>query len=427
MSADAARTAIVIVGSGQAGFQAAASLRESGFAGELVLVGEEPGLPYQRPPLSKAFLSGKADAATIRLRPTGFFDEHRITLRPGQPVASIDRASRCVRLADGEEVPFVHLILATGARNRPLPVPGAALDGVLQLRSLPEAERLGARLPAVRRAVVVGGGFIGLEFAAVAAARGIDVTVVEVGPRLMARAVSAPVSAHVQAVHEQHGIRFLLGESVGRITGATRATGIDTVSGRHVAADLVVVGIGVVPNTALAAEAGLATDNGILVDRQLLTADPAISAIGDCASFPSVHLGTTTRIESVQNAVDQARCVAARLTGRPAPYVSLPWFWSEQGSLKLQIAGLTPGHDRAVLRGDPAAGGFSVFCYRGDRLLGVESVNRPLDHILTRKLMERGRQLTPDQAGDLGFDLKAHAAVPASADRSGCRGSRAAG
>ena len=408
---------VVIVGTGQGGFQTAASLREGGFDGRVVLVGDEPDLPYQRPPLSKAYLTGKAGAALVRLRPERFYAERRLELRAGERAAAIDRAGRQVVLTSGERLPYDHLVLATGAHNRALPVPGGGLDGVFQLRSLAEAEALRRRLDGARRAVVVGAGFIGLEFAAVAAERGLEVTVVEAADRVMARAVSPPISEYFRAAHERGGVRFVLGAAVVGILGDGRVTGVATADGRRFPADLVLVGIGVVPNAGLAAEAGLAVANGIVVDEHLLTRDPMISAIGDCAAFPCRHAGdgggTVLRLESVQNAVDQARCVAARLLGRPAPYASLPWFWSDQGTLKLQIAGLTTPHERAVLRGDPAAqGGFSVFCFRGGELIGVESVNRPLDHIMARKLLAAGGGLTPEQAADPSFDLKAHASAP---------------
>ncbi|HYZ64221.1 MAG TPA: FAD-dependent oxidoreductase [Acetobacteraceae bacterium] len=405
--------AAVIIGTGQGGFQAAASLRDEGFGGAVTLVGDEPDLPYQRPPLSKAYLSGKADVDLVRLRPERFYSEHRVTVRTGTRAAAIDRAGRRVVLESGERLDYDHLVLATGAHNRPLPVPGSGLEGVLQLRSLQDADAIRRQLEGARRAVVVGGGFIGLEFAAVAAERGLEVTVVEAASRLMSRAVSPAVSSFVQSTHERRGIRFLLETAVTEITGGQRVSGVGTADGRHLPADLVVIGIGVLPNTALAAEAGLEIANGIVVDEHLLTRDPAISAIGDCASFPCRHAGNArVRLESVQNAVDQARCVAARLVGRAAPYAALPWFWSDQGALKLQIAGLCAPHDRAVLRPDPAKRGLSVFCYRGDRLIGVESVNRPVEHIHARKLLAAGIEVAPEQACDPGFDLKAHAAGP---------------
>ncbi len=402
---------VVIVGSGQGGFQTGASLRDEGFAGRIVLVGEEPGLPYQRPPLSKAYLTGKQDAEGLQLRAPAFYEERGIELLAPDRAVRIDRGNRVVHLGSGGALAYGHLVLATGARNRLLPVPGADLDGVLSLRSLADAEAIRARLDAVRRLVVVGAGFIGLEFAAVAAARGIDVTVLEATSRPMSRAVSVPISRFFLEAHERAGVRLAMGAVVVRVTGeGGRATGVETGEGLHVPADLVVVGIGVVPNVELAADAGLAVANGIVVDDHLRTADPAISALGDCAVYPGAFAGgAPTRLESVQNAVDGARCVAARLAGRPSPFAAVPWFWSDQGPLKLQIAGLAIPHDETVVRGDPETGSFSVFCYEGRRLAAVESVNRAADHMIARRLLAKGLALTRAEAGDPGLDLKARA------------------
>ena len=408
-------SAVVIVGTGQAGFQVAASLRDGGFTDPIVMVGDEEALPYQRPPLSKAYLDGKADEETLSLRPASFFAEHGIDLRAGETVTAIDREARAVALGSGGRLAYRHLVLATGAHNRPLPVPGIELDGVLQLRTLPDAAELKRRLAGVRHAVVVGAGFIGLEFAAVAAARGIGVTVFEATDRPMSRALSREMSAFFLARHEAAGIGFVLGGAVDAILGTeNRVTGVETLDGRHFPADLVLVGIGVIPNVDLAREAGLEIGNGIVVDETLLTSDPDISAIGDCAYHPSrfAH-GGSARVESVQNAVDQAKCVAARLTGRPTPYDAVPWFWSDQGPLKLQIAGLASPHDEAVVRGDPASGAFSVFCFGGGGLVGVESVNRPADHMVARRLLANRIPLTADQARDAAFDLRALASRPA--------------
>ncbi|BCM84029.1 NAD(P)/FAD-dependent oxidoreductase [Methylobacterium indicum] len=398
---------IVVVGAGQAGFQLGASLREGGYAGPVTLVGDEPGLPYGRPPLSKAYMLGKTDAAGLALRPDAYFAEHRLTLRGGERAAGIDRADRRLRLASGESLPYDHLVLATGARNRPLPVPGADLPGVHQLRTLAEADALKAALAEVRSVAVVGAGFIGLEFAAICAQTGIAVTVIEGLDRPLARAVSAEMAALIEASHVEAGVRFLFGHAVARIVGPDRARAVALADGREVAADLVLVGIGVIPNDALASSAGLRVENGVAVDAMLATEDPAISAIGDCASFPSPHAeGARVRIESVQNAVDGARCVAARLAGRPAAFTAVPWFWSDQGPLKLQIAGLSRPQDETVRRGTPGSG-VSVFRYRDGRLTSVESLNRPADHMVARRLLQAGRSPTPDQAADPGFDLKA--------------------
>ena len=402
---------VVIAGAGQGGFQAAASLRDEGFAGRIVLAGDEPGLPYQRPPLSKAYLTGKTDSEGLRLRTQSFFDERVIEYRAPDRVIAINRDDSTVALSSGASLAYDHLILATGARNRLLPVPGAEQDGVAYLRTQADADAIRARLHGRLRVVVVGAGFVGLEFAAVAAAAGHDVTVLEATSRPMSRALSEPTSHFFLDAHRQAGIRLECGAVVVRVDGKDgRATGIETGTGEFVPADLVVVGIGVVPNVEVAADAGLRIANGIAVDEHLLTDDPAISAIGDCASYPNLYLGgAQTRLESVQNAVDQAKAVAARICGRPAPYTALPWFWSDQGPWKLQIAGLAIPHERTILRGDPAAGSFSVFCYEGERLAGVESVNRPADHMIARRLMARGLALTADEAADSALDLKARA------------------
>ena len=408
---------VLIAGAGQAGFQVAASLRDNGYAGRVVLVGEEPELPYQRPPLSKAYLDGKADEETLRLRPEAFYDEHHIEFLPGESLLRIQRPTREVELSSGRRLAYDHLVLATGSRNRALPVPGADLDGVVQLRTRADAADLRQRLPEIRRAVVVGAGFIGLEFAALAVQRGIAVTVVEAAERPMARALSPAMSSFFRAAHEANGVRFAFAALATGITGESgRASGVETAEAGHVPGDIVLVGIGVVPNIDAAVEAQLAVGDGILVDEELLTSDPHISAIGDCASFPTPFAdGARVRIESVQNAVDQARCVAVRLAGRPAPYAAVPWFWSDQGSLKLQIAGLSCPHELAVPRGDPASGAFSVFCFARGHLVGVESVNRPADHMAARRLLLGRVPITPEQAGDSGFDLKALAAPPRAA------------
>ncbi len=402
---------VVVVGSGQGGFQVAASLRDGGFEGRVVIVGEEPGLPYQRPPLSKAYLTGKSDEGALRLRSAAFFDERRIEILAPEQAVRIDRDASEVHLASGGTLSYDHLVLATGARNRLLPVPGAELDGVLYLRRLADADAIRARLDGVRRAAVVGAGFIGLEFAAVASARGIAVTVLEATGRPMSRAVSLPISTFFQEAHERAGVRLELGAVVTRITGEDGvATGVETAGDLYVPADLVVIGIGVQPNVELAADAGLSIANGITVDDRLLTADPAISAIGDCANFPSIYAkGAPTRVESVQNAVDQGKMVAARLTGHPERYSAVPWFWSDQGPLKLQIAGLPVPHEATIVRGDPAIGSFSVFCYEGHRLTSVESVNRAADHMIARRLIAKGIGITREEAADLGLDLKARA------------------
>jgi 3-phenylpropionate/trans-cinnamate dioxygenase ferredoxin reductase component len=400
---------VVIVGAGQAGYQVAASLRDKGYPGRVVLVGNEPGIPYQRPPLSKAYLTGALPDARLALRPMTFYAKHDIDLIAGDAVG-IDRERHRLRLADGRELAYGHLVLATGARNRELPVPGAQLDGVLGLRTKADADRIRQHLGTARDIVVIGGGFIGLEFAASAAKLGLTVTVVEVAERVMRRAVSPIVSQHYEALHERHGNRVVRGVAVSGLHGTKHVTAVELADGTVLLAGVVVVGVGVVPNTELAAAAGLAVDDGVVVDAHMSTSDDDISAIGDCAAYPSTHTGGHVRLESVQNAVDHARCLAARLTGTAEPYTALPWFWSEQFDARLQIAGISAGYDSSVVRGDPAAGAFSVFCFRGERLVAVESVNRVPDHMAARRLLTAGRSLRPADVVD-SFDLRSYAAA----------------
>lgn len=399
---------IVIVGAGQAGYQVAASLRQEGFEGRITLVGDESGVPYQRPPLSKAYLLGKVGVAALRFRPPEYFDEHRIE-RLQDTVAAIDRAQHQMQLAGGQRLAYDHLVLAPGARNRVPNVPGITLDGVFGLRSLSDADALSPRLSNAKRAVVVGAGFIGLEFAAVAAARGMSVDVLELGTRPMARAVSSTTSAVFDQAHAGWGVRIHYGQSLAAVTGVDGCvTGVQMASAEALPADLVVYGIGVVPNAELARDAGLAVDNGICVDAQLLTSDPAISAIGDAVCFPSPWAPRPIRLESVQNAVDQAKAVAARLMGKPSSYAALPWFWTDQGDLKLQIAGLSDGHDATVVLGSPEQRQISVLCFRAGQLVAVESCNRPADHMAARKLIARATPLGMAEASAPGFDLKAY-------------------
>ncbi|MGL9620031.1 FAD-dependent oxidoreductase [Bradyrhizobium sp. U531] len=397
---------VIIVGAGHGGYQVAASLRQAGFAGRVCLINDEAHLPYQRPPLSKAYIKGSAGPESLMFRPEKFYQDQKIELIAGRAV-SIDRSKRKLHLASGEVLDYGHLVLATGARNRLLDLPNANLADVKYLRILDESEALRAIMPSKTRVVVIGAGFIGLEFAATARIKGLEVDVLELAPRVMARAVTAEVSEYFQARHRDAGIRIHLGVQATSIEAENgKVTGVSLSDGRHLPADLVVVGVGVLPNIELAAEAGLPVAAGIIVDEYLATADPDISAIGDCALFASPRFGGSLRLESVQNATDHARCLAARLTGDKKPYDGHPWFWSDQGDDKLQIAGLTTGYDRVVLRGDPARKAFSAFCYKGDKLLGIESINRAGDHMFGRRLQAMDRSITPEQAADESFDLK---------------------
>lgn len=404
---------IVIVGAGHGGVQAAASLREEGFAGPIVLVSDDPNPPYQRPPLSKAFIKGEATAESLVLRGPAYYADKQIDLRLGESVAEIDCARRVARLASGASLAYEHLVLATGAIARPASFAGAELDGVLALRDIKDAAQLKARLEDAKHVVVIGAGFIGLEFAATAAAKGADVQVVEVAPRVMGRAVSQTVSDFYADAHRAFGAKLHLGAGVTSIEGAGgRASAVHLSDGRQLAADLVLIGIGILADERLAAAAGLAVDNGIVVDETLTTSDPHVSAIGDCCAHPNVYAGRRFRLESVQNATDQARVVARKLTGKAARYDALPWFWSDQGDLKLQIAGLNMGCDAFVTRGDPASRSFSVFGFSSGKLRVVESVNRAADHMIARRLIASGVALSPEEVGDATFDLKARAMPP---------------
>jgi 3-phenylpropionate/trans-cinnamate dioxygenase ferredoxin reductase component len=397
---------VVIAGAGHAGFQLAMSLRQNGFAERILLVNDEGHLPYQRPPLSKAYLKGTGGPETLSFRPEKFFHDQKIELIVDRGTA-IDRAARKLKLASSSSLDYGHLVLATGARNRLLDLPNANLEDVRYLRTLDESQTLRDRMADHNHVVVIGAGFIGLEFAATARAKGLEVDVVELGVRVMARAVTAEISEYFQLRHTAAGVRVHLGVVVTSIeSDGKKVTGVSLSDGRHIPADLIVVGVGVLPNVELAAAAGLPVASGIIVNDHLLTSDPNISAIGDCALYASPRFGGSLRLESVQNATDHGRCVAARLTGKDEVYDGLPWFWSDQGPDKLQIAGLTTGYDRIVVRGDREQGQFSAFCYKGSHLVGIESVNRAGDHMFGRRLFGAGRSITPEQAGDPGFDLK---------------------
>ena len=398
----------VIIGAGQGGYQVAASLRELGYLEPVTIVGDEPEWPYQRPPLSKAYLLGDMTADRLLLRPQSYYAKHSIDVVVGDRAVSIDRNACRVTLTSGAVLVYDHLVLATGASNRKLPVEGADLDGVLYLRTLAEADAIKERFAGANDIVVAGAGFIGLELAAVASKLGKSVHVIEPLARVMSRAVSVSTSQFYAEAHAQFGVQLLLNTRLQGIHGERgRVASVTLGDGRRLPADLVLVGIGIEPMTNLAQAAGLAVANGIVVDARLATADAKVSAIGDCASFPDPLSGKHIRLESVQNAADQGRCVAKRIVGQPADYAAVPWFWSDQRDLKLQMVGLTAGCDRTVVRGNPAERAFSVFCFQGDRLLGIESINRGADHMFGRRLLGAGETVTPEEAADLSFDLKA--------------------
>lgn len=411
---ESAVSKVVIAGSGQAGVECAAWLRQYGFDGLITIIGDEPDLPYQRPPLSKEFLKSAEDTS-LPLKGEAFYGQQGIDLRLGATAERIDRDARELVLKGGERLPYDHLVLATGARNRFPPIEGLDPGRAMELRTLAHARALTAKLSQLNHVTIIGGGFIGLELAALLRQREVGVDVIEAADRLMGRVLSGEMGARFAAIHEAMGTRLRLGTTAAKIVAEDAGFVVTLSDGVTLATDAIVMAAGVVPNAELAAEAGLKVENGVVVDAHLLTCDPSISAIGDCARHPNPHAGGMIRLESVQNAVDQAKCVAARLTGAAHAYDSLPWFWSHQGDAKLQIAGLAIDADETVLRGDPASGKFSVFVYRQGRMIAVESVNSPADHMVARKLLAAGLSIPKEMAADPEANLKALIPKPAAA------------
>ena len=402
---------VIVVGAGQAGLQAAESLRTEGYAGALTLIGDEDELPYHRPPLSKQWLLGEGDEAQLPMRSQQALERKSIEVMRAARVVSIERDARTVTLADGRRLPWQGLVLATGAAPRALPVPGAGLEGVLALRSIADARALSGALAACARSgrevVVVGGGFIGLEVAAAARKLGAGVLVLESADRLMARAVTPIVSQAFARLHAAHGVRIATGAQVLALTGADgRVSGVRTADDALHAAGCVVVGVGAVPNDRLASAAGVDCRGGVVIDACSRTSAAGIVAAGDC-TVRRLDDGSLLRLESVQAAVEQAKSAAAALMGRERAFHAAPWFWSDQFDVKLQIAGSARGADRFATRGDPDGWAFSVFSFRDGALAGVESLNRSQDHMLARRLLDKGVSPTPDQAADESFDLKA--------------------
>jgi 3-phenylpropionate/trans-cinnamate dioxygenase ferredoxin reductase component len=387
---------IVVAGGGHAAAQAVDSLRRDGYAGRLVLVCGEPALPYQRPPLSKKFLGGELEAERLPIRHLSFYEGIHCELVLGNPVVALDAGAKTIRLSDGGSLGYGKLVLAIGGHARPLRVPGAELPGVHVLRTIADVESIRARIGPGVRVAVVGAGYIGLECAATLRKLGLDVTVIEMMDRVMSRVVAPEMSRFYQAEHTGHGVNVLTDRKVRAFWGDGCVHAVDCTDGTQVPADLVIVGIGLVPNTALAEAAGLACDDGIAVDAHCRTSDPDIYAVGDCCSHPSPRYGRRIRLESVDNAFEQAKSAAANICGKATPHDKTPWFWSDQYDLKLQIAGLSQHYDNAVLRGDPASRSFSCCYLRGGELIALDAVNHAKDFMAARKLIaERAR---PDLA-----------------------------
>lgn len=398
---------VIIIGAGQAGGETAQRLRQGGFKGDITLIGEEPFAPYQRPPLSKAYLKGDLPMERLLLRPASVYAEENVALLTRVRAVWIDRANKRVRIEGGRELPYDALVLATGAKPRKLPLVGADLDGVHLFRTAADVDAVRPRFVEGAKLAVIGAGYIGLEVAAVARQRGLDVTVIETAPRPLARVTSPEVAGFFLDEHTRQGVRFVLGGQPALLKGQERVTGVALADGSELPADLVIAGIGVNPDTALAEQCGLAVDNGVVTDRHCRTSDAAIFAIGDCAARPMVHYGSRVcRLESVHNAVEGAKIVAAAILGAKDHVEEAPWFWSDQYDLKLQIAGLFQGYDHVVFRGVMADRAFAAFYYKAGQLIAVDAVNKPGEYLGAKLLIQTGRSLPPDVIADMSRPMK---------------------
>lgn len=399
---------VVIAGAGHAAGQVVATLRQKKFPGEIILIGEEPWLPYQRPPLSKKFLAGELPAERLYVKPPAFYDDPPTTVMLGTRVESVDRGTKALVLSDGTTVSYDTLILAVGARVRRLPpMPGGDLEGIHYLRNVHDVRAIQKDFAGGGNLVIVGAGYIGLEVAAVAASLGLNVTVMEMQDRVMKRVVAPQISEFYEREHRSRGVNLMLDTGIESFSGRTRVDGVVLTGGKAaVPADLVVTGIGIVPNTELAAAAGLDVADGIVVDDRCRTADPDIYAVGDCTLHPNRLIGRSVRLESVQNALEQARTAAANVCGEDVRYAEIPWFWSDQYDLKLQIAGLSQGYDRAVLRGDPHSRSFSCVYLADERIIALDAVNNPKDFLQAKKLIADRKTMNPDMLSDVRTELK---------------------
>ena len=397
---------VAVIGAGQAAAAFAAKLVQVDPSWSITIVGEEPVLPYQRPPLSKKYMTGEMSFDRLLLRGDDWYRENNIACRTNTKVTAIDPAARRIRLADGGALSYDAALIATGAVPRRLPAQiGGDLSGVFTLRNVADADRLAEEFKPGRRLLVVGGGYIGLEAAAVASLAGMKVSVVEMAPRILQRVAAAETAERIRSEHHRHGVEILEGVSLTRLVGANgRVVGAEFADGASIDCDCVLVGIGIAPETSLAVAAGLKVDNGIVVDDACRTSDADIYAAGDCASF--MFNGSRTRLESVQNAVDQAEAAALAVAGQDVSYRPVPWFWSDQYDMKLQIAGLNTGYARTVVRPGSRDGASSVWYFAGDRFLAVDAVNDSRAYMIGKRLLETGSPITPEQAADPGLDLK---------------------
>jgi len=396
---------LIIVGGGQAAAQAIHVLVQKGYPGHITLVGDEPDPPYQRPPLSKKYLAGELDRDRLYFRPRTFYAQHEVTLELGIRATALDAQAKHLTLADGRELAYDTLLLATGSRVRTMNVPGAALENIHYLRTLSDADKICALMQPERRLVIVGAGYIGLEVAAIARARGLAVTVLEAADRVMARVVCQEVADFYSHAHADAGVAISCNTAVSEFTGAGRITAVIAADGRSFPCNFAVVGIGVLPETTLAEQAGLRCDDGIFVDEFSRTSAPDIYAAGDCTNHPNSILGGRVRLESVQNAVEQAKIAALNILGDAQPYAQVPWFWSDQYDLKLQIAGLARQYDRVVIRGDPATRRFAAYYLRAGQILAVDAINSPKDFLIGKKLIAAHAQPDPALLADSNVEL----------------------
>jgi len=397
----------VVVGASHAGGQLAVSLRQEKWEGKILVIGEEHYLPYNRPPLSKTFLSGEKQVDNILIRPEAQYEKVGIDFMLGQRVTAIDCQARTVSLESGIEVPYTKLALTTGASVRKLNLPGADLKGVMYLRDISDVENIQPYVIPGKKAVIVGGGYIGLETAAMLRKIGMDVTVLEAADRVLNRVTAPVMSAFYTRVHEEEGVRIVTNAGVTGFAGDKRVQEVLCGDDASYSADLVIVGIGVIPNTGIAEAAGLETDNGICVDAHCRTSDPDIVAAGDCANHHNVFYDMRLRLESVQNAMDQAKVAAATLCGREIQYNALPWFWSDQYDLKLQIAGLSNGYDDVVVRGDSEAGRkFSAFYYSGGKVIAVDAINSPQEFMIGKQIITQSLAVNKSQLANSEVPIK---------------------
>ena len=397
---------VVIVGAGHGAGQVCVSLRQNGFEGAITLIGEESWYPYQRPPLSKKYLAGEMPAERLYFKPQTYYSDQGIDVRLETRVAGIDRSARTVTTDNGEAVGWTQLVLATGSRPRRLDVEGTDLAGIHYLRGINDVDAIRDGVAPGRRIAIIGAGYIGLEVAAVAARAGLEVTVVEMENRVMSRVVTPELSGFYEKVHRGEGVRFEMSTGVARFAGDGHVDGVVLDSGKTLDVDTVVIGIGIVPNAELAADAGLGVANGIVVDDHCRTSDPAIYAIGDCTWHPNAVLGYSLRLESVHNALEQAKTAAANICGTETEYAQVPWFWSDQYDLKLQIAGLSRGYDEFVMRGNPEDHSFSCLYLRDGQLISVDAVNSPKDFIQSKALIAAHARIDPGTLADTGIQLK---------------------